>query len=191
MMNLARAFAWLALAAQAGIAINNMIVLACRALNLCLQYRCAGSVPILDRKSHSIRPKHNPRPGRRYAAPNRGQRRPGKPRGNFAPLRRGQYGLCHRRYGGGTGTGAAPVIARALRDKNILTVGVVTKPFQFEGMKRAAFAEDGIANMTEAVDTLIVIPNQNLFRLADERTTFADAFKMADNVLLDGVQCQI
>ena len=90
--------------------------------------------------------------------------------------------------GGGTGTGAAPVIARALRDKNILTVGVVTKPFQFEGMKRATFAEEGIANMTEAVDTLIVIPNQNLFRLADERTTFADAFKMADNVLLDGVR---
>jgi len=90
--------------------------------------------------------------------------------------------------GGGTGTGAAPVIAKALRERNILTVGVVTKPFQFEGMKRAAFADEGIASLSESVDTLIVIPNQNLFRLANEKTTFADAFKMADNVLLDGVR---
>ena len=90
--------------------------------------------------------------------------------------------------GGGTGTGAAPVIAKALRERNILTVGVVTKPFQFEGMKRASFAEEGIANLSSSVDTLIVIPNQNLFRMANEKTTFADAFKMADNVLLDGVR---
>ena len=90
--------------------------------------------------------------------------------------------------GGGTGTGAAPVIAQALRERNILTVGVVTKPFQFEGLKRAAFADEGLASLSEAVDTLIVIPNQNLFRLANEKTTFADAFKMADNVLLDGVR---
>lgn len=90
--------------------------------------------------------------------------------------------------GGGTGTGAAPVIAKALRERNILTVGVVTKPFQFEGMKRASFAEEGIANLSASVDTLIVIPNQNLFRMANEKTTFADAFKMADNVLLDGVR---
>ncbi len=90
--------------------------------------------------------------------------------------------------GGGTGTGAAPVIAKALRERNILTVGVVTKPFQFEGMKRATFADEGIASLSESVDTLIVIPNQNLFRLANEKTTFADAFKMADNVLLDGVR---
>ena len=90
--------------------------------------------------------------------------------------------------GGGTGTGAAPVIAKALRERNILSVGVVTKPFQFEGLKRAAFAEEGLANLSAVVDTLIVIPNQNLFRLANEKTTFADAFKMADNVLLDGVR---
>ena len=90
--------------------------------------------------------------------------------------------------GGGTGTGAAPVIAKALRERHVLTVGVVTKPFQFEGLKRSTFAEEGLANLSAAVDTLIVIPNQNLFRLANEKTTFADAFKMADNVLLDGVR---
>ena len=91
----------------------------------------------------------------------RGQRRAGEFRGNFASPGGGQYGLLSpQAWAGASGTGAAPVIARALRDKNILTVGVVTKPFQFEGMKRAAFADEGIANMTEAVDTLIVIPNQ-------------------------------
>ncbi len=90
--------------------------------------------------------------------------------------------------GGGTGTGAAPVVAKALRDRQILTVGVVTRPFDFEGKKRTAFADEGISNLSSTVDTLIVIPNQNLFRLADQNTTFADAFKMADNVLLDGVR---
>lgn len=90
--------------------------------------------------------------------------------------------------GGGTGTGAAPVIARACRELGILTVGVVTKPFHFEGSKRMTIAEDGIREMQEYVDTLIVIPNQNLFRVANEKTTFADAFKMADSVLQSGVQ---
>jgi cell division protein FtsZ len=89
--------------------------------------------------------------------------------------------------GGGTGTGAAPVIARAARERGILTVGVVTKPFDFEGQRRMAQAEAGIAEMQSFVDTLIVIPNQNLFRLANERTTFADAFHMADTVLHQGV----
>ncbi|CAH1664750.1 cell division protein FtsZ [Chelatococcus asaccharovorans] len=91
--------------------------------------------------------------------------------------------------GGGTGTGAAPVIARAARDMGILTVGVVTKPFQFEGMRRMKVAEAGIVELQQAVDTLIVIPNQNLFRVANERTTFADAFAMADQVLYSGVAC--
>ena len=91
--------------------------------------------------------------------------------------------------GGGTGTGAAPVIARAARDMGILTVGVVTKPFQFEGMRRTRVAEAGINELQEAVDTLIVIPNQNLFRVANEKTTFADAFAMADQVLYSGVAC--
>src|SRR6187455_935478 len=91
--------------------------------------------------------------------------------------------------GGGTGTGAAPVIARAARDMGILTVGVVTKPFQFEGMRRARVAEAGVNELQEAVDTLIVIPNQNLFRVANEKTTFADAFAMADDVLRAGVSC--
>ncbi|MFQ5773148.1 MAG: cell division protein FtsZ [Kiloniellaceae bacterium] len=90
--------------------------------------------------------------------------------------------------GGGTGTGCAPVIARALRETGILTVGVVTKPFHFEGARRMGVAEVGIAEMTQYVDTLIVIPNQNLFRVADEKTTFADAFKMADEVLHAGVR---
>ncbi|MFM8678039.1 MAG: cell division protein FtsZ [Alphaproteobacteria bacterium] len=90
--------------------------------------------------------------------------------------------------GGGTGTGAAPVIARAARELDILTVGVVTKPFNFEGQKRMQMAEAGIAELQQVVDTLIVIPNQNLFRIANERTTFADAFKMADDVLYSGVR---
>lgn len=91
--------------------------------------------------------------------------------------------------GGGTGTGAAPVIARAARDMGILTVGVVTKPFQFEGQRRMRVAEAGINELQKAVDTLIVIPNQNLFRVANEKTTFADAFSMADQVLYSGVAC--
>jgi len=90
--------------------------------------------------------------------------------------------------GGGTGTGAAPVIARAARERGILTVGVVTKPFHFEGAHRMRLAENGILDLQQYVDTLIIIPNQNLFRLANERTTFADAFKMADDVLHAGVR---
>jgi cell division protein FtsZ len=91
--------------------------------------------------------------------------------------------------GGGTGTGAAPVIARTARDMGILTVGVVTKPFQFEGARRMRLADGGIEELHKAVDTLIVIPNQNLFRVANEKTTFADAFSMADQVLYSGVAC--
>ena len=91
--------------------------------------------------------------------------------------------------GGGTGTGAAPVIARAAREKGILTVGVVTKPFHFEGERRMRVAEQGIEELQKCVDTLIVIPNQNLFRIANEKTTFADAFAMADQVLYSGVAC--
>jgi cell division protein FtsZ len=90
--------------------------------------------------------------------------------------------------GGGTGTGAAPVIARACREQGMLTVGVVTKPFLFEGRQRLKLAEAGIAELQEHVDTLIVIPNQNLFRVANEKTTFADAFRMADDVLYAGVR---
>ena len=91
--------------------------------------------------------------------------------------------------GGGTGTGAAPVIARAARELGILTVGVVTKPFHFEGGRRMRVAEQGITDLQKAVDTLIIIPNQNLFRVANEKTTFADAFSMADQVLYSGVAC--
>jgi cell division protein FtsZ len=90
--------------------------------------------------------------------------------------------------GGGTGTGAAPVIAAAAREAGILTVGVVTKPFQFEGNHRMRTAEAGILELEKYVDTLIIIPNQNLFRVANEKTTFADAFKMADDVLCTGVR---
>ncbi len=90
--------------------------------------------------------------------------------------------------GGGTGTGAAPVIAKACREKGILTVGVVTKPFHFEGAHRMDQAERGIEEMQGYVDTLIIIPNQNLFRIANERTTFAEGFKMADSVLQSGVR---
>src|SRR4051812_17844756 len=91
--------------------------------------------------------------------------------------------------GGGTGTGAAPVVARAAREKGILTVGVVTKPFHFEGQRRMKTADMGIEELQKCVDTLIVIPNQNLFRLANDKTTFADAFAMADQVLYSGVAC--
>jgi cell division protein FtsZ len=91
--------------------------------------------------------------------------------------------------GGGTGTGAAAVIARAAKEQNILTVAVVTKPFQFEGARRMRIAEAGIEELKKNVDTLIVIPNQNLFRIASERTTFAEAFVLADQVLYSGVAC--
>ncbi len=90
--------------------------------------------------------------------------------------------------GGGTGTGAAPIIAQAARELGVLTVGVVTKPFQFEGAKRMRQAEDGVESLQKVVDTLIIIPNQNLFRLANEKTTFTEAFSMADDVLYQGVK---
>ena len=91
--------------------------------------------------------------------------------------------------GGGTGTGASPVISRVAQELGILTVGVVTKPFQFEGQRRMRFAEQGIEELHQVVDTLLIIPNQNLFRVANEKTTFADAFAMADQVLYSGVAC--
>jgi len=90
--------------------------------------------------------------------------------------------------GGGTGTGAAPIIAQAARELGVLTVGVVTKPFQFEGGKRMRLAESGIEALQKVVDTLIIIPNQNLFRIANERTTFTEAFALADDVLYQGVK---
>jgi cell division protein FtsZ len=101
---------------------------------------------------------------------------------------------CHMTFitagmGGGTGTGASPVIARASREEGILTVGVVTKPFQFEGSRRMRAAEAGIEELQKYVDTLLIIPNQNLFRIANEKTTFTDAFGMADDVLRSGVGC--
>src|ERR1041385_4878235 len=91
--------------------------------------------------------------------------------------------------GGGTGTGAAPIIAKTARELGILTVGVVTKPFHFEGQRRMRFAAAGITELQKVVDTLLIIPNQNLFRVANEKTTFADAFAMADQVLYSGVAC--
>ena len=100
---------------------------------------------------------------------------------------------CHMLFvaagmGGGTGTGAAPVIARAARERGILTVGIVTKPFMFEGSRRMKLAEQGIENLYASVDTMITIPNQNLFRVATENTTMSDAFAMADEVLHSGVR---
>lgn len=100
---------------------------------------------------------------------------------------------CHMCFitagmGGGTGTGAAPIIAQAARELGVLTVGVVTKPFQFEGTKRMRQAEEGVEALQKVVDTLIVIPNQNLFRIANEKTTFTEAFQMADDVLYQGVK---
>src|ERR1700680_3892717 len=91
--------------------------------------------------------------------------------------------------GGGTGTGAAPVVARCAKELGILTVGVVTKPFHFEGVRRMKVAEAGMSELHKVVDTLLIIPNQNLFRVANEKTTFADAFAMANQVLYSGVAC--
>src|SRR3984893_10898032 len=91
--------------------------------------------------------------------------------------------------GGGTGTGAEPIVAETARELGILTIGVVTKPFHFEGQRRMRFAEAGIAELLRVVDTLLIIPNQNLFRVANEKTTFADAFTLADQVLYSGVAC--
>jgi len=91
--------------------------------------------------------------------------------------------------GGGTGTGAAPVVARTARELGILTIGVVTKPFYFEGQRRMRFAEAGIEELLKTVDTLLIIPNQNLVRVASDKTTFADAFALADQVLYSGVAC--
>jgi cell division protein FtsZ len=91
--------------------------------------------------------------------------------------------------GGGTGTGAAPVVARCAKELGILTVGVVTKPFHFEGQRRMRVADAGIVELQKVVDTLLIIPNQNLFRVANEKTTFADAFALADEVLRSGVSC--
>jgi cell division protein FtsZ len=91
--------------------------------------------------------------------------------------------------GGGTGTGASPAVARAARELGILTIGVVTKPFHFEGQRRMRLAESGIMELQKSVDTLIIIPNQNLFRVANEKTTVPDAFAMADQVLYSGVAC--
>src|SRR5947208_12354284 len=91
--------------------------------------------------------------------------------------------------GGGTGTGAAPVVAQAAKEMGILTVGVVTRPVHFEGVRRMKVAEQGIIDLQKQVDTLLIIPNQNLFRVANEKTTFADAFSMADQVLYSGVAC--
>ena len=100
---------------------------------------------------------------------------------------------CHMCFitagmGGGTGTGAAPIIAKAAREMGVLTVGVVTKPFQFEGARRMKQAENGVEELQKHVDTLIIIPNQNLFRLANEKTTFTEAFALADDVLYQGVK---
>jgi cell division protein FtsZ len=91
--------------------------------------------------------------------------------------------------GGGTGTGASPVVARAARELGILAIGVVTKPFHFEGQRRMRLAEAGILELQKSIDTLIIIPNQNLFRVANEKTTFTDAFAMADQMLHSGVAC--
>ena len=90
--------------------------------------------------------------------------------------------------GGGTGSGAAPVVARLAKQKGILTVGVVTKPFQFEGKKRMETAENAVEDFTKEVDSIIIIPNQNLFRIADKKTTLADPYIMAANVLYAGVR---
>ena len=102
----------------------------------------------------------------------------------YRPFRRCEHAVHHCWHGWWDGyRRGAPVIARLAREQGILTVGVVTKPFQFEGAKRMRLAETGITELQECVDTLIMIPNQNLFRIANENTTFADAFKMADDVL--------
>ena len=128
-------------------------------------------------------------PGRGCAAGNRARGGRGNARSRVRERSKGAH-MCFiaAGMGGGTGTGAAPVIAKAARDVGILTVGVVTKPFSFEGNRRAKAAEQGIEELQKYVDTLIVIPNQNLFLIASASTTFKEAFEMADEVLQQGVR---
>ena len=174
-----------------GNAVNNMIELGPRrACEFVVANTDAQALTIVEGRAHHPDGRAGDRgPRRRLAA---GSRPRGRRRG-IDEIRDHLDG-AHMVFvtagmGGGTGTGAAPVVARAARDMGILTVGVVTKPFQFEGQRRMRLADAGINELQKAVDTLIVIPNQNLFRVANEQTTFADAFAMADQVLYSGVAC--
>ncbi len=126
---------------------------------------------------------------RRFSARHRPRRRRGGARRDPRPAHRRSHGFVTAGMGDGTGTGASPVVAHAARELGILTIGVVTKPFHFEGQRRMRLAESGIMELQKSVDTLIIIPNQNLFRVANEKTTFADAFAMADQVLYSGIAC--
>ena len=174
-----------------GNAVNNMI-----RSNLDRRASSSSATPTRRRCSQSLRRAPHPARHQRHARPRRRRR---GPMSAAPPPKRRSTRSCElldgsnmvfitAGMGGGTGTGAAPVIARAAREHGILTVGVVTKPFHFEGAHRMRLAEAGILELQKFVDTLIIIPNQNLFRIANERTTFADAFKMADDVLHSGVR---
>ena len=171
-------------------AINNMIAAGLDGVDFVVANTDAQAL-VASSAEHRTAARHQShrRPRRRLEARDRRGRRRGSHRGIRAQIAGSHMVFIAAGMGGGTGTGAAAVIARAAKELGILTVGVVTKPFQFEGARRMRIAEAGIAELRKYVDTLIVIPNQNLFRIANEKTTFAEAFVLADQVLYSGVAC--
>ena len=174
-----------------GNAVNNMIAAGLDGVEFIVANTDAQALAASSAEQRiqlGVEPDRGPR--RRLQARDRRGRRRGGDRGHP----HGRSPAAHMVFiaagmGGGTGTGAASVIARVAKEFGILTVGVVTKPFQFEGSRRMRMAEAGIAELRKHVDTLIVIPNQNLFRVATDHTTFAEAFVLADQVLYSGVAC--
>ena len=173
-----------------GNAVNNMIASEARRRRIRRrEHRCAGARAIQGRTAHPARRAASTEGLGAGAQPDVGRAGAEESLDEILEQLSGSHMVfITAGMGGGTGTGAAPVIARAVREQGILTVGVVTKPFAFEGDKRMRIAERGIDELQQYVDTLIVIPNQNLFRVANDRTTFAQAFAMADDVLHSGVR---
>ena len=173
-----------------GNAVNNMIAAGLQGVDFIVANTDAQALTMFEgRARHPDGHPGDRRPWRRLAARS-GARRSG--RGNRCDPRsfdRRAHGVRYRRHGRRYRHRAAPIIAKTARELGILTIGVVTKPFHFEGQRRMRYAEAGIAELLKVVDTLLIIPNQNLFRVANEKTTFADAFAMADQVLYSGVAC--
>ena len=168
-----------------GNAVNNMIASGLQGVEFYRrQYRRTSAHHVEGQAHHPDgRPGNPRRPWRRLAARSGARSSRGATNALSDHLTGAHMVFITAGMGGGTGTGAAPVIAKTARELGILTIGVVTKPFHYEGERRRRIAEAGIAELLQAVDTLLVIPNQNLFRVANEKTTFADAFALADRVL--------
>jgi Cell division GTPase len=172
-----------------GNAVNNMIAAGLQGVDFIVANTDAQALTMSMAKRHPDGHPGDRRPWRRLAARS-GARRSGRSnRCDPRSFDRRTHGVRYCRHGRRYRTGAAPIIAKTARELGILTIGVVTKPFHFEGQRRMRFAEAGIAELLKVVDTLLIIPNQNLFRVANEKTTFAHAFALADQVLYSGVAC--